>query len=52
MSFNKIPKEICDAVEDMSKVTSKTATFLASICTKGEEDKNLIIKLADKIREG
>lgn len=52
MSFNKVPKEVWDAVADMTKVKAKTAAFLAFTCSKGDSYLNAIIKLAPKIREG
>lgn len=52
MSFNRVPKEIWDAVEDMSKVKSRTAAFLALTCSKGDEYISLVKRLAPKIKEG
>ncbi len=52
MSFNKVPKEVWDSVEDMSKVKPKTAAFLSLTCSKGEEYLNAVLKLALRIREG
>lgn len=52
MSFNKVPKEVWEAVEDMTKVKPKTAAFLSLICSKGNEYLSAIINIAPKIREG
>jgi len=52
MSFNRVPNEIWIAVDDMSKVKPKTASFLASLCDKNEENTFIFIKFAQKIREG
>jgi|GEM_PF-681121 len=52
MSFNKVPKEVWQAVEDMSKVKPKTAAFLSVMCSKGEDYLRVIIKLSTNIREG
>ena len=52
MSFNKVPKEVWDAVEDMTKVKPKTAAFLSLICSKGNEYLSAVINFAPKIREG
>ena len=52
MSFNKVPKEVWEAIEDMTKVKPKTAAFLSLTCGKGSEYLAAVIKLAPKIREG
>lgn len=52
MSFNKVPQEVWNAVEDMSKVKPKTAAFLALSCSKGDGYINAILQLAPRIREG
>ena len=52
MSFNKVPKEVWDAVEDMSKIKPKTAALLSLMCSKGEDYLAAIIKFSSKIREG
>jgi ParB family chromosome partitioning protein len=52
MSFNKVPKEIWDAVEDMTNVKPKTAAFLSLMCSKGDVYLTAIINLASKIRDG
>ena len=52
MSFNKVPKEVWESVEDMTKVKPKTAAFLSVTCSKGEDYLNAVIKLAPKIKEG
>lgn len=52
MSFNKVPKKVWEAVEDMAKVKSKTAAFLSLICSKGDDYLAAVISFAPKIREG
>lgn len=52
MSFNKVPKEVWEAVEDMTRVKPKTAAFLSLICNKGNEYLSAVISFAPKIREG
>lgn len=52
LSFNKVPKEVWEAVEDMTNVKPRTAAFLALTCAKGDNYFNAIIKLASEIRGG
>lgn len=52
MSFNKVPKEVWEAVEDMTKVKPKTAAFLSLTCSRGNEYLSSVINFAPKIREG
>lgn len=52
MSFNKVPQEIWDAVDDMSLVSPKTASFLSKLCEKGLIYQNVLISIANKIKEG
>ncbi|WP_058532838.1 ParB/RepB/Spo0J family partition protein [Legionella saoudiensis] len=52
MAFNKVPKEVWVAVEDMSKVKPRTAAFLSTICLKGDAYIEVVIKLAPMIKDG
>ncbi|KTD47432.1 chromosome partitioning protein parB [Legionella quinlivanii] len=52
MSFNKVPKEVWESVEDMTKVKPKTAAFLSLMCSKGDEYLAAVMNCAQKIREG
>jgi ParB family chromosome partitioning protein len=52
LSFGDIPSEIWNAVGDMSKVSSRTASVLRSFINKNESYINKIINIADKIRSG
>ncbi len=52
MSFNKVPEYIWDEVNDMSKVSPRTAAFLSSTCKKGDVYINLIKSMSNKIRDG
>lgn len=52
MSFNKVPKKVWMAVDDMTKVKPKTAAFLSLMCSKGDAYVSIVIGLAAKIRDG
>ena len=52
MAFNNVPDKVWNAVEDMSLVKPRTAAFLSSLCSKGDEYISAIEKVADKIRQG
>lgn len=52
LSFNKIPKVIIDAIQDMSKVSARTAEHIKQLCNRGEDYIAGIIKYADKLRAG
>ena len=52
LSYLEIPLDVRSAISDMSKVSSGTAEKIKQLCNKGEDYKNSIIELADKIREG
>lgn len=52
MSFNRVPKEVWNAVEDMTNVKAGTSAYLAAVCANGAEYLNAVISLAEKIREG
>ena len=52
MAFNRVPTELWNEVADMSKVSSKTAGFIAA---EYEKDRNLLrtfINLSGEIRQG
>lgn len=52
LAFGDIPKEIWNAVSDMSKVSSRTASLLRAYVNKDKKNIDVIISLADKIRAG
>ncbi len=52
LSFAEVPKEVWDAVGDMSKVSARTSYTVKSICQKGEKEKRAILAIADKISLG
>ena len=52
LSFAEIPKEVWEAVKNVSKVSARTASTINSICHKGEDEKNAIIAIADEIALG
>ena len=52
LSYQEIPLDVRSAISDMSKVSSGTAEKIKQLCNKGEDYKNSIIELADKIRDG
>ncbi|HJD59516.1 MAG TPA: ParB/RepB/Spo0J family partition protein [Rickettsia endosymbiont of Omalisus fontisbellaquei] len=50
--FTKIPNDIWDKVENMTKVTARTACAIYSLSQKGEKYTSTLIDLADEIRKG
>jgi len=52
LSFNKIPKEISEAIGDMRQVSSRTAEEICRLASKGDEYKEILMKLAPKMRNG
>ena len=52
LSFGSIPKNIIDAIGDMSLITGSTAERIKQLSQKGNEYINIIIGLSDKIRTG
>jgi len=52
MSFNKVPQDVWDEVHDMSKVSPRTASFLSSVCKKGDSYVSVIKSMSNKIRDG
>jgi len=51
LSFSKIPDKVCSAIDDFSKVSTRTASEILRICNKGDEFQRVLIKYAGKIRE-
>jgi ParB family chromosome partitioning protein len=52
LSFSKIPENINTAIEDYRKVSARTAYEISRLGNKGEDHQNIIIKNAEKIRDG
>ena len=52
LSFTRVPQEVWDAVEDMSRVKPRTAAYIAKEAAKGQEYIQAFLALANKIREG
>ncbi len=52
LAFSQIPKEIIDAIGDMTKVSSRTAETIRRLANKGEDYISAIISKASSIREG
>jgi ParB family chromosome partitioning protein len=52
LSFSQIPTDVSSAIGDLRKVSSGTAEKIKQLCSKGEEYKNCIIELSEKIRSG
>lgn len=52
LSFSKIPTEIIDAIQDLSKLSARTAEQIKQISNKGEEYIQAIIGCADRLRTG
>lgn len=50
--FAKIPREICDAIGNVTKVTSRTASTIFSLSQKGSKYIDALIECADYIRKG
>lgn len=50
--FAKIPKEIWDAVGNVTKVTSRTACTISSLSQKGSKYIDALLECADDIRKG
>ncbi len=52
LSFDKVPQDVWGQVGDMSKVSSRTAVFIATEIAKGAEYLSAILSLVPQIREG
>jgi ParB family chromosome partitioning protein len=52
LTFNQAPKAVWQAVQNMSKVSSKTSAAIYALSQKGESYINAIIELAEEIRKG
>ena len=52
MSFSRIDKKLWIDIKDPSQISSRTASYLASTCSKGEEYVNALLKYTDKIESG
>ena len=52
LAFSQIPKEIIDAIGDMTKVSSRTAETIRRLANKGEDHISAIISKAASIRDG
>lgn len=52
LSFTRIPKEVCDAIGDMSSLGVQSAKTIVSLCNESETNKNIIIRRAKDVREG
>lgn len=52
LSFKQVPKEIWDAVGNISLVSSRTSSEIRAISNKGPKYIEALIMLADKIRSG
>lgn len=52
LSFAEVPQEVWNAVKNVSLVSARTSSTIKSICQKGENEKNAIIAIADKIALG
>ena len=50
--FQKIPQEIWDAVQIMSKVSARAAETIYTISKKGDDHINALINIADEIKNG
>jgi ParB family chromosome partitioning protein len=52
LSFNKIPNEVINSIQDMTRISSGTAEKIKQLCNKGQEYIDIIITLSDKLSEG
>ncbi len=52
LSFEKIPKTIWDAVNNLSRVSSRTASTIYALSQKGEKYISALTDLAEDIRKG
>jgi ParB family chromosome partitioning protein len=52
LSFNQVPQEIWDAIDDKTKVSARTASEIRALSRKGENYISAIIQLAPRIRSG
>ncbi len=52
LSFSKIPIEIIDSIQDMSKISARTAEHIKQLSNKGNDYISAIIKYSEKIRTG
>lgn len=52
LSFSKIPNEVIHAIEDMTRISARTAAEIRSLANKGNNYINALINLAPKLREG
>lgn len=52
LSFSKIPAEIIDAIQDLSKISARTAEQIKQLSNKGELYISAIISCAEKLKTG
>lgn len=52
LAFSKIDSDVSEKVKDFSKVSSRTAAEINRMTNKGDAHKEIILSLADKIRDG
>ncbi|WP_116964200.1 ParB/RepB/Spo0J family partition protein [Fastidiosibacter lacustris] len=52
ISFSRIPSDIVNAINDMSKVSSRTSIEIVSLANKGDKYHKALIAIADKIKFG
>lgn len=52
LSFGDIPKQIWDAVGDMTKISARTASEMRAIVNKGDSHYDAVLQLAARLRTG
>lgn len=52
LSYREIPTPLIEAIEDMTKVSPRTAEEIKLLCKKDSAAINILISVADKIRNG
>lgn len=52
LSYKRIPESLFNAIDDFRKVSARTANELARLASKGEDYLQILIEIADRIRDG
>lgn len=52
LSFSKIPPIVIEEIEDMSKISARTAEQIKQICSKGQEYIEVILSNAQSLKHG
>ena len=52
LSFSRIDNRLLEKIKDPSKISARTSAFIASLCSKGDEYVEVLMKHANKIENG